>query len=306
MSLVGAGFERGGASACVFRHAAKKISCSVYGDDFTSEGPKDGLDWFKGELEKHYELTESARLGPGAEDDKEGRILNRVVRWTPEGLEYEADPRQAEKLAEQMGLSGANPTATPGLKPTFDQLQAEEPLPQEKHRVFRGVAARANYLSADRPEIQFAAKEICRWMAKPTTGGVLAVKRLVRFLEGHRRLVFRYPWQAAGRVDVYSDTDWAGCPKTRKSTSGGCLMLGSHLLKSWSCTQGQISLSSGEAEFYGVVRAFGAGLGFRALLSDLGVPLPLRVWTVSTATMGICGRQGLGKLRHVDTQCLWV
>ena len=304
--LVGMGFERGDASACVFRHAAKKISCSVYGDDFTSEGPKDGLDWFKGELEKHYELTESARLGPGAEDDKEGRILNRVVRWTPEGLEYEADPRQAEKLAEQMGLSGANPTATPGLKPTFDQLQAEEPLPQEKHRVFRGVAARANYLSADRPEIQFAAKEICRWMAKPTTGGVLAVKRLVRFLEGHRRLVFRYPWQAAGRVDVYSDTDWAGCPKTRKSTSGGCLMLGSHLLKSWSCTQGQISLSSGEAEFYGVVRAAGTGLGFRALLSDLGVPLPLRVWTDSTATMGICGRQGLGKLRHVDTQCLWI
>lgn len=83
-------------------------------------------------------------------------------------------------------------------------------------------------------------------------------------------------------------------------------MLGGHLLKSWSSTQSQISLSSGEAEFYGVVRAGGTGLGFKSLMADLSVPLPLRVWTDSTATMGVCGRQGLGRLRHVDTQCLWI
>ena len=63
-----------------------------------------------------------------------------------------------------------------------------------------------------------------------------------------RRLVYRYPWQVASTLEYYSDTDWAGCPKSRKSTSGGCLMSGSHLLKSWSSTQPSISLSSGEAE----------------------------------------------------------
>ena len=305
-TLVAMGFERGDASTCVFRHVERRISCSVYGDDFTSEGPKKNLDWLKEELEKHYELTESARLGPGPNDAKEGKILNRIIRWTDEGLEYEADPRQSEKLIEQLGLSGANSTATPGLKVTAEQIASEEPLDQLKHKAFRGVAARANYLAADRPEIQFASKEICRWMAKPTTGGVLALKRLGRYLEGRRRVVYRYPWQKTRRIDVYSDTDWAGCQKTRKSTSGGCLMLGSHLLKSWSSTQSQISLSSGEAEFYGVVRAAGIGLGFKALMSDLKFPLPLRVWTDSTATIGICGRQGLGRLRHVDTQCLWI
>ena len=83
-------------------------------------------------------------------------------------------------------------------------------------------------------------------------------------------------------------------------------MLGGHLIKSWSSTQALVSLSSGEAEFYGVVKAAGVGLGYQALLQDLAAQLPLRVWTDSTATMGICGRQGLGKLRHLDTQCLWV
>ncbi len=94
-------------------------------------------------------------------------------------------------------------------------------------------------------------------------------------------------------VDAYSDTDWAGRPRTRKSTSGGCLMLGRHLIKSWSSTQSRVSLSSTEAEYYWVVKASGMALGYSPLLEDLGHKLPLRVWTDSSASMGICGRQGL-------------
>ena len=83
-------------------------------------------------------------------------------------------------------------------------------------------------------------------------------------------------------------------------------MLGKHLIKSWSTTQGPISLSSGEAEFYGVVKASSVALGYQAMMEDLGQKMEVRVWTDSTATMGICGRRGLGKLRHIDTQCLWI
>ena len=143
-------------------------------------------------------------------------------------------------------------------------------------------------------------------MAKPTELGVASVKRIGRYLEGHPRVVYTYPFQEAHGVDAYSDTDWSGCVKTRKSTSGGTLLLGRHLIKSWSSTQGLVSLSSGEAEFYGVTRAAGIALGYKSLLQDLGVAAKIRVWTDSSATVGICGRQGLGKLRHVDTRSLWI
>jgi hypothetical protein len=83
-------------------------------------------------------------------------------------------------------------------------------------------------------------------------------------------------------------------------------MLGSHTVKTWSSTQTGISLSSGEAEFYGVLKGSGIGLGFQSLLADLGVTLPLRVWTDSSAAIGICNRQGLGKLRHLATHLLWI
>ena len=69
---------------------------------------------------------------------------------------------------------------------------------------------------------------------------------------GKPRLVYEYRWQEEHYFDVYSDTDWAGCPKTRKSTSGGCVMLGGHSIKSWSSTQqGGPKMSSAEAEFHG-------------------------------------------------------
>ena len=83
-------------------------------------------------------------------------------------------------------------------------------------------------------------------------------------------------------------------------------MLGKHTVKHWSSTQASVSLSSGESEFYGVVRGAGQGLGYQALLKDLGIEVPLRVWTDSSASIGICSRQGLGKLRHLDTHTLWL
>ncbi len=217
------GFTVGDASACVFYHQARDLRCSVHGDDLTTVGSKLNLDWFKRELERHYELKEPHRLGPGDGDDREALVLNRVVRWTDAGLELEADPRQAEKLLRDLKLDGegVKAAASPGARQTREQLDADRPLETHKATPYRAVVARANYLASDRPELQFSAKEVCRWMASPTEVSLAALKRLGRYVAGHRRLVYHYPWQDVERVDTYSDTDWAGCPKTRKSTSGG-------------------------------------------------------------------------------------
>ena len=50
------------------------------------------------------------------------------------------------------------------------------------------------------------------------------------------------------QIHVYTDTDWAGCINTRRSTQGGLALLGAHCIKSYSSTQACIALSSGEAE----------------------------------------------------------
>ena len=151
----------------------------------------------KEKMEEKYELTESARLGPSCKDDKEVRVLNRVVRWTPEGVEYEAGPRHVEQIVRDLDLMGSKSVTTPGLKPTFEQACHSNLLPPEKHRAFRAIAARANYLAMDRPDVQYAAKEICRWMAAPTEASVVAFERVGRYLQGCPRIISRYPWQTA-------------------------------------------------------------------------------------------------------------
>ena len=89
----GLGFRQGDASPNVFRHQERQITTSVHGDDFTSSGPANALDWFEEALAEHYELTVSPRMGPGPRDAKEGRVLNRVIRWLEGPIDYECGPR---------------------------------------------------------------------------------------------------------------------------------------------------------------------------------------------------------------------
>ena len=112
-------------------------------------------------------------------------------------------------------------------------------------------------------------------MSAPTELAQHALTRVPRYLRLGPRLVWRYDYQRASSPEVYTDTDWAGCVRTRKSTSGGCLLLSNHVLKTWSATQACLALSSGEAEFYCVVQGAGIRLGQAALFNDIGIKLHL-------------------------------
>ena len=107
-------------------------------------------------------------------------------------------------------------------------------------------------------------------------------------------------------MDVYTDTDFAGCTTTRRSTSGGCALVNGCLVKHWSKTQSTIALSSGEAELAGIGSGMAQALGIQSLAADMGWSLKPRVFSDATAAIGISKRRGLGKIRHLHTADLWV
>ena len=82
--------------------------------------------------------------------------------------------------------------------------------------------------------------------------------------------------------------------------------MGSHTIKSWSTTQAVIALSSGEAEFYGIVKGASIGMGLRSVLNDLGVGCRLGIHTDASAAKAIASRKGLGKVRHIEVNQLWI
>ena len=110
------GFAQGKSSPCVFYHAERDLRIVVHGDDITSAGDDEQLKWLQQELETEYALKLRALLGPDPTDDKEVRILNRVVTWSESGLTYEADSRHAEIIIRDLGLTKAKAVTTPGVK----------------------------------------------------------------------------------------------------------------------------------------------------------------------------------------------
>ena len=93
-------------------------------------------------------------------------------------------------------------------------------------------------------------------MARPVELDWAKIKRVARYFAGAPRYVQMYKWQEYdGKMQAFADSDLAGDRVTRKSTSGGLVMLGNHMIKSWSSSQPLIALSSGEAELYALAEA---------------------------------------------------
>ena len=132
------------------------------------------------------------------------------------------------------------------------------------------MAARANYLCTDRADIQYAVKECCRGMATPEVRHWNMLKRLARYLVGRPRMIWEYPWQGDEKVKGYSDSDWAGCKRAARSTSGGVIMRGDHHIKSWSVTQKRVTLSSAEAELGALVKTSTEVIGILQMAEGLG------------------------------------
>ena len=186
--------------ACTYQHPERKLKTLVHGNDFVTVGTRSSVKAFN-ELLRRCFTIKTVVVGDGKDEDEVhgARILNRIVRWTTDGFEMEADQRHAELVVESLALSSAKGIATPGFAQAGTRSEEEErederPLEGDDATLFRSVAARANYFAQDRVDIMFATKEICRHMATPAERAMKALKRLARYLIFRPRLVLHYRW----------------------------------------------------------------------------------------------------------------
>ena len=81
---------------------------------------------------------------------------------------------------------------------------------------------------------------------------------------------------------------------------------GHHLIKAWSTNQQVIALSSGEAELYALTKGAAQTLGIVSMARDMGEELRAVVHSDSSAALAMSQRVGLGKVRHIEVQYLWI
>ena len=101
-------------------------------------------------------------------------------------IHYEADPKHVFEILRYFNLNDESKIlVVPFVRETKEELAKEDAeLSPEVATEFRGLAARANYLSLDRVDIQYTTKEICRDMASPKASSLSKMKRLARYLLG--------------------------------------------------------------------------------------------------------------------------
>uniref|UniRef100_A0ACD5W3B3 Uncharacterized protein n=1 Tax=Avena sativa TaxID=4498 RepID=A0ACD5W3B3_AVESA len=113
----------------------------------------------------------------------------------------------------------------------------------------------------------------CLHMHAPRDRHLALVKRILRYLRGTTAHGLHLHRSSTLDLLAYSDADWAGCPDTRRSTSGYAIFLGDALISWSSKRQPTVSRSSAEAEYRAVANVVAESCWLRQLLGELHVHL---------------------------------
>ena len=276
----------------------------------------------RNELESKLEINTTI-LGYEPGMPKEVKILNRKLCWHDGvGISCEADQKHAEAIIRGTGASNLTSLKIPLSKESKDGVRNKTDDIMEKRKLGKlgmkeqpligqilspagttrkSALATAKFLAIDRGNIVYCAKELTRHMATPTTADWENVVRLRRYLKNTPRVRLWYKFQETPcQHETYSDTDWAGCRRTRRSTTGGYTVAGSLLVKMWCKTQAVVALSSAEAELYGLVRASAETMGLISMCKNLGTHMNGLALGDASAALAIVARRGFGQQSFVD------
>ncbi|GJX17600.1 ribonuclease H-like domain-containing protein [Tanacetum coccineum] len=121
--------------------------------------------------------------------------------------------------------------------------------------LYRSLTGSLQYLTFTRSDISYAVHHVCLYMHDLREPHFSAFKRILRYIHGTLDYGLQLFSSSTRDLVAYSDVDWAGCPTTRRSTSGYCVFLGNNLLPWSSKRQPTLSHSSAEAEYRGVANA---------------------------------------------------
>nr|GEV07468.1 ribonuclease H-like domain, reverse transcriptase, RNA-dependent DNA polymerase [Tanacetum cinerariifolium] len=164
----------------------------------------------------------------------------------PNGIFINQD-KYVQEILNKFDL-GSVKTATTPYEATKLKSKNKSDSPVNVH-LYRSMIGSLMYLTASRPDIMFAVSACLRNQVTPTTSNLEAVKKIFKYLKGQAKLGLWYPKESPFVIEAYSNSDYAGANKDRKSTTGGCQFLGRRLI-SWQCKKQTIAAtSSTEAEY---------------------------------------------------------
>jgi hypothetical protein len=173
----------------------------------------------------------------------------------------------AGKLLEKAGLINCTPSHVP-MEPRL-KLSKNSSGELVEATMYRSLVGGLRYLVHSRPDIAFAVGFVSRFMEKPTTEHLVAVKQLLRYIAGTRS--FGCVFTSSGKLELigYSDADLAGDPDDRKSTTGSLFMIRGSPVTWQLQKQKVVALSSCESKYMAATATACQAVWLQRLLRDL-------------------------------------
>lgn len=157
--------------------------------------------------------------------------------------------QHTHELLDRANMLNCKPVSTP--VDTSSKLSSTDGRLLSNPTHYRSLTGALQYLSLTRPDITYVVQQACLVMHAPRDTHLQLVKRILWYLQGTSHYGLQIYKSPTTDLIAYTDADWAGCPDTRKSTSGFCVFLGTNLISWSSKRQPTISHSSAEAEYRG-------------------------------------------------------
>ena len=258
------------ASLFVYKQQGQLAYLLLYVDDIILTGSsKQLLHNITMKLKSEFPMTDMGTLG---------YFLGIKVDHNKAGI-FLSQKQYALDIIQRAGMKDCKPLSTPADVNSKLAAEAEDKIADPKQ--YRSLAGALQYLTFTRPDIAYEVQQVCLFMHDPRQSHLHALKRIIRYVQGTAAFGLQMYKSSSNAITAYSDADWAGCPDTRRSTSGYCVYIGDNLI-SWSSKRQQtVSRSSAEAEYRGVANTVAESCWIRNLLLELHQP-------VSKATLVFC------------------
>ncbi|XP_074337179.1 secreted RxLR effector protein 161-like [Apium graveolens] len=199
-------------------------------------------------------------------------------------------------------MSGCNPVKYP-MEPRV-QLTKDEGGKLVNATQFKSMIGGLRYLVHTRQDIAYSVGVLSRYMEKPTTLHLAAVKRILRYVKGmlNYGLIYR-KGQGNYMLAGFSDSDLAGNVDDRKSTGGMAFYLDESLVIWVSQKQRCVALSSCEAEFMAATAAACQCIWLNKVLSQIldAKPGPVVIYIDNKSAIDLAKNPVFhGRSKHID------
>ena len=312
----------------LYRSLEGRFGGQLHVDDMMSTGDVEVIQPLHTELGRKYTVKIA---GPYKDPGDEFEFLKRRYR-------IEADRSITVRPAirfyyDVWELTGKPRTrTTPGPADLMFHKDDSEELPPEGATNYRTVVGKLLYISSERPDAQVVIQYLASKASSPTKNAQQVLRHLCGYLwatQGHGinlrvragssilRAEGAQPDDASARdqhgkhiVEAVSDSNFANNQETRRSLSSGHIYYDGALVYSFVRAQKVVTTSSGEAELVALTQTVGEAVLVRKAVAFLlglrseGVDLTAR--TDSSVARAIASRNGIGRVKHLSTSCLWL